>query len=141
MTPDTVAGDVMPPSEQRDPEVAENAAGGPAPIPEIVVNRSTVAELERRRLLHLQTVAMIILSVAALLTLIYVGKLILIVVLIAILISFVLAPIVDFLWRLRVPRAIGALFAVSLLMGGLGATTYFSYNHALDFARELPHYK
>ncbi len=140
MTPDTLPSEVTP-SEPRDPEIAENAAGGPAPIPEIVVNRSTVAELERRRMLHLQTVAMTILSVAALLTLIYVAKLILIVILIAILISFVLAPIVDALWRLRVPRSIGALLAVSLLMGGLVATTYFSYNHALDFARELPRYK
>lgn len=131
----------MPEAEPRDPEAAENAAGGPAPIPEIVVNRSTVAELERRRLLHLQTVAMIILSVAALLTLIWVAKLILVVTLIAVLFSFVLAPLVDALWRMRVPRSFGALVAVALLMGALAATTYFSYNHALDFAHDLPKYK
>ncbi len=141
MTPDTLPGEIMPEAEPRDPEAAENAAGGPAPIPEIVVNRSTVAELERRRLLHLQTVAMIILSVAALLTLIWVAKLILVVTLIAVLFSFVLAPLVDALWRMRVPRSFGALVAVALLMGALAATTYFSYNHALDFAHDLPKYK
>jgi predicted PurR-regulated permease PerM len=52
-----------------------------------------------------------------------------------------MAPIVDALWRLHLPRSIGALIAVSLLMGALAATTYFSYNHALDFAKELPRYR
>ncbi len=145
MTPESLAREVSPPPAQpeqhRDPEVADNAAGGPAPVPEVVVNRSTVAELARSRLLHLQTASLVILAVAALLTLIYTAKLILTVILIAILISFVLAPIVDALWRLRVPRSIGALIAVGLLMGAVSATFYFSYNHALEFARELPHYR
>lgn len=145
MIPDAVDSDVKPPlvqpEQHRDPEVAENAAGGPAPIPEVVINRSTVAELDRRRILHLQSGATIILAVAALMTLIYVAKLILVILLISILIAFVLAPIVDALWRLRVPRPFGALVAVMILMGAFGATTYFSYNKALDFATELPRYK
>jgi predicted PurR-regulated permease PerM len=142
MTPDTLTGEpIPPPPKPRDSEVADNAAGGPAPLPEVVVNRSTVAELERRRMLHLQSVSMIILAIAALMTLIWVAKLILVVVLIAVLLAFVLAPLVDALWRARVPRAFGALVAVTLLMGALAATTYFSYNHALDFAHELPRYK
>ena len=99
-----------------DPDVELNAAGGPstpaslkaglagdpepAPVPQVSINRSTVAELERRRLLRLQTSALLILAAAAVIGVIYFAKVILIVFLISILISFVLALIAGWgVWR------------------------------------------
>jgi predicted PurR-regulated permease PerM len=124
-----------------DPDVEANAGGGQVPVPQVSINRSTVAELERRRMLHLQTAALLILASAAVLTLIYLGKLILVVVLISILLAFVLAPIVDALVQFNIPRAVGSLVAVLMLVGALGFASYGSYSRALDFMQELPKYK
>ena len=124
-----------------DPDTDANAAGGPTPIPQVAINRSTVAELERRHLLRLQTGALLILAAAAVLSLIYVAKLILVVVLFAILISFVLAPVVDFLMRFQIPRGLGALISVLLLVAAIAAASYVSYSRAVDFMYELPKYK
>ncbi len=124
-----------------DPDVEANAAGGPAAVPQVSINRSTVAELERRRILHVQSTALVILATAAVLTLIYVGKLLLVVILVSILLSFVLAPIVDLLVRFQVPRAMSALLAVGLLVGALGLASYVSYSRALEFMHEVPKYK
>ena len=129
----------MPPAS--DPDVEANTAGGPAPVPEVSINRSTVAELERRRLLRLQSAALLVLASAAILTLIYLAKLILVVVLISILLAFVLAPIADLLVRFNVPRAVGSLIAVMLLVAATALATYVSYSRALDFMHEVPKYK
>ena len=126
---------------QDDPDVAANAGGGPAPVPQVTINRSTVAELDRRRMQHLQTVAMVILAAGAVLSLIYVAKLILVVILISILLSFVLAPLVDLMVRFEIPRAVGALISVTLLLIVLGSVTYASYSRALDFMHDVPKYK
>ena len=124
-----------------DPDVEANAAGGQVPVQEVAINRSTVAELERRRMLRLQTAALIILASAAVLTLIYLSKLILTVALISILLAFVLAPVADLLVRFNVPRGFSALLSVLLLVSCLGFASYASYSRALDFAREVPKYK
>jgi predicted PurR-regulated permease PerM len=124
-----------------DPDVEANAAGGQVPVQEVAINRSTVAELERRRMLRLQTASLIILASAAVLTLIYLSKLILTVVLISILLAFVLAPVADLLVRFSVPRGFSALLSVLLLVSCLGFASYASYSRALDFAREVPKYK
>ena len=129
------------PVRQPDPDVEANAGGGPAPIPQVSINRSTVAELERRRLLHLQAAAVLILASAAVLTLIYVGKLILVVILVSILLAFVLAPIVDLAVRFQLPRAVGAFLAVLMLVGAIACASYASYSRAMDFMHELPKYK
>jgi predicted PurR-regulated permease PerM len=126
---------------QEDTDAELNIAGGPAPVPQVSINRSTVAELERRRLLRLQAAALLILAGAAVLSLIYVGKFILVVVLVSILISFVLAPVVDFLTRFQVPRGLGSLIAVLLLVVAAAAATYVSYSRAMDFMTQLPTYK
>ncbi len=126
---------------QGDPDVDANAAGGPAPIPQVSINRSTVAELERRRILRLQASALLILAIAAVLTMLYVGKLILSVILVAILIAFVLAPLVDLLTKFGIPNALASLVAVLLLVIAMGTATYLSYNRALSFMQELPQYK
>ncbi len=126
---------------QEDTDAELNAAGGPAPVPQVSINRSTVAELDRRRLLRLQAAALLILAGAAVLSLVYVGKFILVVVLVSILISFVLAPVVDFLTRFQVPRGLGSLIAVLLLVVAAATATYVSYNRAMDFMTQLPTYK
>ena len=75
------------------------------------------------------------------LSLIYFAKLILVVVLISILLSFVLAPVVDFLMRFQIPRGLGSLIAVLLLVTLIGSASYVSYSHAMAFMYELPKYK
>ena len=130
-----------PPLRPSDPDVEANAGGGPTPVPQVSINRSTVAELDRRRMMHLQTAALLILASGAVLSLIYVAKLLLVVVLISILIAFVLAPIVDLQVRFEIPRAVGAFVAVAILVGALGFVSYASYSRALDFMHEVPKYK
>jgi len=140
--PDKLLDDLKPRQKHHeDSDVNANAAGGPEPIPTVAINRSTVAELERRRILRLQTSALLILAGAAVLTLIYVAKLILVVVLIAILMSFVLAPVVDFLTHFQIPRGLGALIAVVALVIVIAGASYVSFNRATDFMFELPKYK
>jgi predicted PurR-regulated permease PerM len=70
----------------------------------------------------------------------YFGKLVLVTLLVSILLTFMLEPIVGLLERLRLPRPLGALFAVLLLMGALYGISYFFYNRAVSFAHELPKY-
>ena len=139
--PDQLLENPKPGLKEADPDVEANAAGGPAAVPQVSINRSTVAELERRRILHIQATALVILASAAVLCLIYVGKLLLVVILVSILLSFVLAPIVDLLVRFQVPRALAALLAVGLLVSALGLASYGSYSRALDFMHEVPKYK
>jgi len=140
--PDPLVDNVEPTQEaKRDPDVAANASGGPEPIPTVNVNRSTVAELERRRILKAQAAALSVLATAAVLTLIYFAKLILIVALVAVLLAFVLAPIVDLLDRQQVPRGLASFLAVSMLVAAVAGATYVSYSRAMDFMQEVPHYK
>ncbi len=139
--PKQVLDNPEPIPREADPDIEANAAGGPAPIPQVSINRSTVAELDRRRMLHMQTAALVILASAAALTLIYVAKLLLVVILVSILLSFVLAPVADFLVRFEIPRGFGAFIAVTLLVGALGFASYVSYSRALDFMHEVPKYK
>ena len=128
-------------TQEADPNLDANAAGGHAPIPQVSINRSTVAELDRHRILRAQESALLILAIGAVLTMLYVAKLILVVVLVSILIAFVLAPLVDLLGRLNIPNSLASLFAVLLLVIAVGAATYLSYNRALSFMQELPQYK
>jgi predicted PurR-regulated permease PerM len=58
----------------------------------------------------------------------------------SILLAFVSEPLVSRLGRIRIPRAVGALLAVALLVGLAGGLTYFFYSRAVDFATQLPKY-
>ncbi len=133
--------DKLAPPLSDDVDIEQNAAGGPRAIPQVSINRSTVAELERRRLERLQTASVAILAAAVVLCLIFVAKLILVVLLVSILLSFVLAPVVDFLVVQQVPRAVASFIAVALLVGAALGATYVSYSRAIDFAHEMPKYK
>jgi len=135
------AVDKLAPPVSDDPDIEHNAAGGPREVPQVSINRSTVAELERRRMMRMQTASVTILAVAVVLSLIFLAKLILVVLLVSILLSFVLAPVVDFLVVQQVPRPVASFIAVGLLVMATLAATYFSYSRALDFAHELPKYR
>ncbi len=135
------AVDKMNPPVSDDAEIEQNAAGGPRQVPQVSINRSTVAELEGRRLQRMQAASVTILAVAVVLCLIFVAKLILVVLLVSVLISFVLAPVVDFLVVQQVPRAVASFVAVLLLVAVALGATYVSYSRAIDFAQELPKYK
>ena len=136
--PDRLLDNTKPILGQNDDPETEAASLGPQ---QVVINRGAAAELDQRRLQHLQTAAVLILAAAAVLTLIYIGKLILVVILLSILVSFVLAPLVDLMTRFDVPRAVGALISVSLLVIVILGASYISYSRALSFMLELPKYK
>jgi len=86
------------------------------------------------------SVAQIVVAVIAVLGLIYLLKFVLITTLVSVLLAFVLEPVVSVLSRIRIPRAVGALFAVVLLVVVAGGLTSFFYGRAVDFATQLPRY-
>jgi len=86
------------------------------------------------------SVAQIVVAVIAVLGLIYLLKFVLITTLVSVLLAFVLEPVVSGLSRIRIPRAVGALFAVVLLVAVAGGLTSFFYGRAVDFATQLPRY-
>ena len=117
----------------REPQVT------PAAVPEVVVQRTSQVELERHRHVVIQTWALAVLATAAVLTLMYFAKPVLIVVMVSVLIAFALAPIVDFCERImRLPKSVGAMIAVLLLMGFLYGATWVSYTRGVDFMQQLP---
>lgn len=119
---------------------AESESGEPTPVPEVVVNRSTPAELERHRASRLQSTTLLVLATGAVLTLIYFAKPVLVVLLVSILLAFILGPIVDLLERVRIPKAMGSMVAVLVLIGICYFLTAVSYNRAIAFLEDLPKY-
>ena len=86
------------------------------------------------------SVAQIVVAVIAVIGLIYLLKLVLVTALASLLLAFVLEPLVGGLVRIHVPRAVGALLAVVLMVGLAAALTFFFYGRAVDFATQLPRY-
>lgn len=84
--------------------------------------------------------AEVIIAAGVILTICYVAKIVFIILLVSILLAFVLEPVVDRLERLRLPRTIGSVLAILLLLGATYGISYFFYNRALGFAEELPKY-
>jgi len=84
--------------------------------------------------------AMNLIGILAVLALCYYGEAILAVMMISVLLAFVLAPVVDFLSWLHLPRGLGAFVAIMLLLAGIAATVYFSYNEAVVLVQDLPKY-
>ena len=84
--------------------------------------------------------ALNVIGVAVILGLCYYAEAVLVVMLVSILLAFVLAPVVDFLTRLRLPRAMASGIAVLMLLILLGVIVNFSYNQATTFAADLPKY-
>jgi len=84
--------------------------------------------------------AQIVIAVVAVLGLIYILKLVMVTAFSSMLLAFVLEPIVANLNRLKIPRTIGSLIAVLLLLTVSLGLTYFFYSRAVDFATQLPKY-
>src|SRR5205807_4403485 len=81
-----------------------------------------------------------ILAGVAVLTVCYLAKLVLVTLMVSIVLAFVLEPIVRVLERIRLPRSVGALVAVFLLVGACYGASYFFYNRAVSFVHDLPKY-
>ena len=79
-------------------------------------------------------------AVGGVLTLMYVAKSVLILVLISVLITFMLAPIVELCQRIRLPRSVGSMIAVLVMLATLYGIFYVSYSQADEFMSELPKY-
>ena len=86
------------------------------------------------------SVAQIVVAVIAVIGLIYLLKLVLVTTLASLLLAFVLEPLVGGLVRIHVPRFLGALLAVVLMVGLAAGLTFFFYGRAVDFATQLPRY-
>ena len=99
------------------------------------------SELEQQRIQRVQAAALVILATGAVLSLLYVAKLILVVILTSILLAFVLAPVADGLSDFRVPRALGSVIAVFLLVASIATVSYLSYARAVEFISQVPEYK
>jgi predicted PurR-regulated permease PerM len=108
--------------------------------PELHPADDTLTDAERRRHARIQSGSLAVLATGGLLTLMYVAKLVLILILVSILIAFMLAPIVELCQRLRLPRSVGAMFAVLLMCGALYGVFYVSYSQADQFITALPKY-
>lgn len=111
----------------------------------IATDRSaTPAKIEEEEVLHASmkagSVAQIVVAAIAVIGLIYLLKVVLVTVLTAMLLAFALEPIVYLLGRIRVPRPLGAMIAVLLLIAVSAASMHFFYSRAVDFATELPKY-
>ena len=114
---------------------------GPQSLRRVAVERASSSELEQHRIQRVQAAALVILATAAVLSLLYLAKLILVVILTSILLAFVLAPVADGLTNFRVPRSLGSVIAVFLLVGSIGTVSYLSYARAVDFMMQMPEYK
>jgi predicted PurR-regulated permease PerM len=86
------------------------------------------------------SVAQVVLASAAVLAVCYVANLVMMTLATSLLLAFILEPIVGRLERWRVPRAMGAFVAVTLLLGCVYGMVHFSYNNAVAFINDVPKY-
>jgi len=118
-------------------------AGGlqePIPVTESTVKSILVNDAERRRHARLQSGSLAVLAIGAMLTMMYLAKTVVILTLVSVLIAFMLAPIVELCKRIHLPRSIGSLVAVLVLLVAVYGIFYVSYNQADEFLSQLPKY-
>jgi hypothetical protein len=101
----------------------------------------TAAVIEEAEILHASiragSIAQIVIAGISVIGLLYLLKLVMVTTLVAILLAFVLEPLVGWFGRIRFPRPVGALIAVTLLVCLAGNLTFFFYNRAVGFAIQL----
>lgn len=136
---------VLTPSTERNPEatsptVAATQIAGSAHPPAVPVTESTDEAEVLQASIKAGSVAQIVVAVIAVIGLIYLLKLVLVTTLASLLLAFILEPLVGALFRIRVPRVLGAFLAVVLMVALAGGLTWFFYGRAVDFARQLPKY-
>ena len=88
--------------------------------------------------LRKSTISQITLTILAVLAICYFAKLVLVTIFTSILIAFILEPLVRVLGRIRLPRSVASAIAVLIMLGLLYGLSYFFYQRAVDFARQLP---
>jgi putative permease len=81
-----------------------------------------------------------LLAAAIILVFLYYAAGVVITLLLSILIAYFLDPVVELLERVRMPRALGSLIAVLILIAVLGAVGYGLWARASDFASNWPKY-
>jgi predicted PurR-regulated permease PerM len=86
-------------------------------------------------------VSLKILAAAVVLLFFYYAAGVVITVILSVLLAYFLDPAVEYLERLRVPRTIGALIMVILLIAVLAAAAYGVWSRALEFADNWPTYR
>jgi predicted PurR-regulated permease PerM len=86
------------------------------------------------------TVSLRVIACAVILTFCYYAAGVVITLLLSILIAYFLDPAVDFLERLRLPRMVGALVMVIVLIAGVAGIGYILWMRAADFADNWPRY-
>ena len=105
---------------------------------------NSAAQAEEEEILHASiragSVAQIVVAVVAVLGLAYLLKVVMVTILSAVLLAFIIDPLVSGLERIRIPRSVGALIGVVLLIVVALGLSYFFYSRAVDFATELPKY-
>lgn len=120
-----------------DPYLPRESNGATVSFPPRVED---VRSREPERTSRISPTALDIVAVAVVLAVCYIGKVVLVTLMVSILLAFVLEPIVRGLEWIRLPRALGSLVAVLVLLAAIYGTSYFFYNRAVSFARELPKY-
>lgn len=85
-------------------------------------------------------VAQMVIALAAAIGLIYFLKTVWITIFLCALLAFILDPLVVVLAHHRVPRWLGALIALVLMLALTAGITLFFYDRAVDFVEEVPQY-
>jgi predicted PurR-regulated permease PerM len=119
---------------------AEESAQADNARPEILSTDSSDDAEVLQASIKAGSIAQIVVAAIAVIGLIYLLKLVLVTTFASLLLAFILEPLVGGLARLRIPRVVGALFAVVLMVGLAAGLTYFFYGRAVDFATQLPKY-
>jgi predicted PurR-regulated permease PerM len=119
------------PLAEETPSNSAEVTAVPMPAEDVELLQSSI---------RLGSLAQIVVAVIAFLGLIYILKLVMVTTLASLLLAFVLEPLVIQLRRLRVPRSMAALVAVTLLIAVSVGLTDFFYSRAVDFATQLPRY-
>lgn len=114
------------------PHPAPSAQPDPQPLP------VEAGKIESS--LKIGTFAQVVIALIALIGLIYLLKLVLITTFVSILIAYLLEPLVAWMKRRGVPRALGALIAVTVALGVAGLLFYFAYNRGVEFLNHMPEY-
>jgi hypothetical protein len=132
MTPASPTVQPVPPEPHSIPiHVTETPNGTNDPLAETEILQASIKA---------GSVAQIVVAVIAVVGLVYLLKLVMVTTLFSILLAFVLEPLVGRLARIGIPRAVGALLAVAIMVALAGSLTYFFYSRAVDFATQLPKY-
>ena len=122
----TDRGAVLPSKPASAVVVAPAEPNGHSPEPEV------------EPIIVIRNLSITVLACLAAVLLLQYAQSVLVPIVLGILISYGLAPFVGGLQRLRVPRAIGAAVAVTLLLGGLGLGIYTLSDQAMAIVSDVP---